>query len=922
MLDGRIKIRDAVGTARAVTNQATKGIPIFEAWTALKEAADNPDFASVPEQVQNSKAALETALSWHRRQIADVRFRLKALAAQSFAVPTKASASAECPLCFSLLTTPDQISLASELGELQRDATEAEKKIEDVCRALEDGLLEKLPANLSKHRSLLAANDPKESYSQAVLQRFCDDSPFCDVLVGLAARLRNRVNDQQTALPSFLFEMFTEPSDEPPAAIRLRKTIHEVLRLIALAKWWQTNRASFRDSLMNVLGTKRPDGSYPPDSIGAELDSLDRCLAKAQPLDELATLLLGAAKEAEKWEPISKEQAIREAIAKDLEPLKELKNLVGAETAQSVSSLSLRMKGVLERIHLIERLSYTETSMGKKCVYVSGSLEPGMQIDASLIANTSWLRAMLWAFIFSLRETTVEAIGFNPFPLLLLDDPQTTFDPRNKRKWAQELARIGNLPPNAPHAAQIFLTTHERQFFQCITEHERLVTEQALMGGVTKCSGTVTIINGAGLDRAYQKALAANDDSLARDYISDVRVYCEDLLKFMLRAEGPKIPNLSLEKLSGELKRLSDNHVPPFDRHAFIELRNALASSSNKAMKLINESHHKDEESIGVAEASDVKQYWETKTLPLLHQTFAICDTFESFRGEPRTFAWAKNILTFPTGHKTNVKDLSLYQTGIAAAAKTDGQAGDGVVTVQEWESATQIVLHNHDVYQLTAGTLDPVAEIGDVLIVSNYAKINPRNLVVATVGNTLLARRYNLVEDQPDIAILTGQSVDPYAISEPVIVLPKDTKMKKVVGTLFAANRLPKPISIDGHEVAALSDPAGLERICNGAKLLEVQGRSAEPIALSGQFLMTRDPVSTVSQIRALQSRPVVAVDENGTRYFKRLRCAGSLAVLESLNPDGTTGSEILSFEESAKFPKITHVLEVIGVLFELPTQ
>jgi hypothetical protein len=632
-----------------------------------------------------------------RRQIADVRFRLKALAAQSYVVPTEASASAECPLCFSLLTSPDQISLASELGELQRDAAEAEKKIEDVCRALEDGMLEKLPANLSKHRSLLTAKDPKESYSQAVLQRFCDDSPFCDVLIGLAARLRKRVNDQQTALPSFLFEMFTELVDEPPAAIRLRKTIYEVLRLIALTKWWQTNRASFRDCLMSVLGAKQPDGSYPPDSIGAELDSLDQCLAKAQPLDELATLLLGAAREAEKWEPISKEQAIREAIAKALEPLKELKNLVGAETAQSISSLSLRMKGVLERIHLIERLAYTETSMGKKSVQVSGSLEPGMQIDASLVANTSWLRAMLWAFIFSLRETTVEAIGFNPFPLLLLDDPQTTFDPRNKRKWAQEIARIGNLPPDVPHAAQIFLTTHERQFFQCITEHERLVTEQALMGGVTKSSRTVTIINGAGLDRAYQKALTANDDSFARDYISDVRVYCEDLLKFMLRAEGPKIPNLSLEKLCGELKRLNDDHVAPFDRRALVELRNALASSSNKAMKLINESHHKDDESIGVAEASDVKQYWESKALPLLHQTFAICDTFESFRGEPRTFAWAKNVLTFPTGHKNNVKDLSLYQTGIAAAAKTDCQAGDGVVTVQEWESATQIVLHNHD---------------------------------------------------------------------------------------------------------------------------------------------------------------------------------------------------------------------------------
>ncbi len=921
-LDGRTKIRAAVGTARAVTSQTTKGIPIFEAWAALKEAADNPEFGSVPEQVDATNSALMAAINWHGRQVADVRFRLKALAAQSFVVPTETSASAECPLCFSSLTSPDQLSLASELGELQRDAAEAEKKIEDVCRALEEGLLNKLPANLRKHKLLLAVRDPKESYSRAVLERFCDDSPFCDVLVGLSARLRKRVHDQEATLPSFTFNVFDSPSDEPPAAIDLRKTIHEVRRLIALTEWWQMNRASFRDALINVLGTKQPDGSYPPDSIGAELDSLDQCLAKAQPIDELATLLLGAANEAEKWEPVAKEQAVRQAIVSALEPLKELKNLVGAETAQSISSLSLRMKEVLERIHLIERLAYTETSMGKKSVHVFGSIEPGMHIDASLIANTSWLRAMLWAFIFSLRETTVEAKGFNPFPLLLLDDPQMTFDPRNKRKWAQEIARIGNLSPSKPHGAQIFLTTHERQFFQCITAHERLVTEQALMGGVTKSSRTVTIINGAGLERAYQKALTANEDSLAREYIADVRVYCEDLLKFMLRTEGPHIPSLSLEKMCKELKRLSDDHVPPFDRKTFAELRNALSSSSNKAMKLINEAHHKDDESIGVAEANDVKQYWASKVLPLLHDAFSISDTFESFRGEPRTFTWAKSVLVFPTGHKEAVKGLTLHHTGIAAAAKTDGQAGDGIVTVQEWESSTKIVLHNHDVYQLIAGTLDPIAGIGDVLIVSNYANINPRNLVVAKVGTTLLARRYNLVEAQPDIAILTGQSVDPYAISEPVIVLPKDTEMKKVVGTLFASNRFPKPTSSGGHEVAALSDPTGIGRICHGAKLLQVQGRSAEPIALPGQYLITGDPVTTVGQIRALQSRPVVAVDEHGTRYFKRLRCAESLVVLESLNPDGTTGSEILSFEESAKFPKITHVLEVIGVLFDLPAQ
>jgi SOS-response transcriptional repressor LexA len=105
-----------------------------------------------------------------------------------------------------------------------------------------------------------------------------------------------------------------------------------------------------------------------------------------------------------------------------------------------------------------------------------------------------------------------------------------------------------------------------------------------------------------------------------------------------------------------------------------------------------------------------------------------------------------------------------------------------------------------------------------------------------------------------------------------------------------------------------------------DGARLFEVRGRSAEPISLEGQFLITREAVTTIEQIKPFDGRPIVAVDEDGTRYFKRLRCRGDLAVLESLNPDGTTAAELLSFNGAEGLPKLTHALEVIGVLFELP--
>jgi hypothetical protein len=90
--------------------------------------------------------------------------------------------------------------------------------------------------------------------------------------------------------------------------------------------------------------------------------------------------------------------------------------------------------------------------------------------------------------------------------------------------------------------------------------------------------------------------------------------------------------------------------------------------------------------------------------------------------------------------------------------------------------------------------------------------------------------------------------------------------------------------------------------------------------IELVGQFLITRNIMTTAPEMKSLDGRPIVAVDEDGTRYFKRLQCSGQIAILESLNPDGTTASELLAFDDSLSLPKITHAIEVIGVLFELP--
>jgi AAA domain len=917
---GRTAVRNAVSTARVLVNQGGKGVPLFDAWRALKVAKDELSFATLPAAIAEASGKLDKALAWHARQNADRKFRLKALAAQFFVPPHDHSAFAQCPLCTALLSTPDQQALASELAELQKDAVEAERKLEEVCLSLQATLLEKLPAGLKQYRETLRAMGPKSSYGLAVRERFCEGPSVSEVLLGLVGRLKAAIEEQEASLPAFAFAAFEPPRDEPEAAIALRRHLHELRRLVALVDWWSENRDAFGDAWMNLVGRKQPDGTFPVNSVEGQLQILEKALCKADPLDALSKFLLAAAAAAERWATIREEQDLREAIAAALESLKDLRLLVDAETARSIANLSGRMKAILARIHLKERLVYEQTSLGRKAVYVGGSFEPGMQIDAALVANTSWLRAILWSFILGLREETIESVGANPFPLMVVDDPQTSFDPRNKRKWAEELCRLANMDCMAPESAQLFLTTCEREFYQCMVDIERLEGEQGLIGGVNKTSRVATVVNGSCLQRTWREADENNDDARARDYISDVRIYCEDLLKFMLRGEGPSIPNFSLDQLTQELRRLHRTHVAPFNRKPFADLLNTLRGGGGKPMKLINEAHHKEDESIGLAEARDVKAFWETRLMRQIHGAFAVYDRFETFYGEPRTFPWAKTVIPFPAGFRDEVRSFTLQRTGIAAAAKTGGRAGDGVVTLEEWETATPLTLSDHEIYQLAAGTLDPVTAIGDLVIVCNHAEIHPRNLVLAAYENALLARRYNEMEAHPEVAVLTGQSVDPYALCEPVIIAPEGAKLRKIVGTLFAAHRLPVPPSDPNAEIVPLLDANIARQLLDGARLFEVQGRSAEPVALEGQFLITRGVTRTIDKVKALDGQPVLAIDEDGSRYFKRLRCRGDLAVLESLNPDGTTAAELLSFDGKTGHPKLMHVLEVIGVLFELP--
>ena len=67
-----------------------------------------------------------------------------------------------------------------------------------------------------------------------------------------------------------------------------------------------------------------------------------------------------------------------------------------------------------------------------------------------------------------MRKETLDALGANPFPLMVMDDPQTTFDPRNKRKWAEVLAKAANAAATDKHGNACSVTLDGRLVCSCL----------------------------------------------------------------------------------------------------------------------------------------------------------------------------------------------------------------------------------------------------------------------------------------------------------------------------------------------------------------------------------------------------------------------------------------------------------------------
>jgi hypothetical protein len=277
--------------------------------------------------------------------------------------------------------------------------------------------------------------------------------------------------------------------------------------------------------------------------------------------------------------------------------------------------------------------------------------------------------------------------------------------------------------------------------------------------------------------------------------------------------------------------------------------------------------------------------------------------------------------VSLPEGYQSGVKNFSLSILG-RAAALSDGRIADGRFDVDNFPSTDhkKITLAQHLAFKLNVATLEPVARAGDVLLVKSEGEPTPRSLVIAICDDRILARRFELADQNSDIAVLTAHAINPREIAAPVIAQKASLTLHKIVGVLFDHDGW-NTITDKKLEVCACDGQTTLNRVSAEALgLVEVVGHSAVPIALDKQYLIIKKEIAGTASLTHLIGKPIVVSDTDGQQYFKRLQMPDSdTVVLESLDIGGDYPPVVFKQTDS-KANRIDRVWPVAGVLFELP--
>ena len=548
--------------------------------------------------------------------------------------------------------------------------------------------------------------------------------------------------------------------------------------------------------------------------------------------------------------------------------------------------------------------------------------QPNYEVDATLVANASWIRALLWAFLFALRERRAQQSNGLTLPLMLMDDPQLTFDVEHHCAWIKFALDPLVSDGLSPYMQGIF-TTYDKTFAHNI---DLLIAKFPMMHiyGPPEEGRSIFVDGSELIDRLWREAEATKTNEATSTAIGELRKHLESMMHAIFPPAMGANEN-TLGKMMNQFEKTNKLRGFPYGTPVFDRLIDAWKEPTKDTQrKALSEPHHNEQSPYNYEFGRGLFAWYRKGLYPPFHKAFLrVWQVREAGWNFPHS--GMAEISPVRTGVSMGIPftlPANLNKVVARVAAESDGRE----VVIIEGQPSLKFVEETSEIKDLgelqamilTAATLEPAALVGDVLLISSSRPPTPNSLVVCQAEGATRARRFSSLSGSAIHAVLTANAVNPREIQQPILVEYKNEYFGKVVGIIYRHNWKIPQVSQD--EVVPMEVLEPLNTLLSRSEgLARIIGESAEPIALGGQYLILAPQVQSRRDLEAHDGQPLVT-DRDGRILFKRLRLGDEHGpiVLESLDAAGRYPPVVIPREEAAQLGQRLTFRPVIGVLFD----
>jgi hypothetical protein len=834
-----------------------------------------------------------------------------------------------CPLCGTNLESVPPDALVNEdvrealrlCADADADAAKGAKEWEeDAAREF----LEKLPESLRSFANTAPSESLLDIYHAAYVGELLADKVFGTRLAPIKknAAVVWGIAVAENALPAAPMMTAASWPEVFKGGVLARRAAN-VLAALRLSRHRTASTDALKEISTRYFGraAKPEDGKASIAELGAikpnelplrdQLSSLRMCLQNTAPLASLLRQLDSIETTRKQYAALHERLSDLQDAATAIESFAGFENLVFQQVSGLIQILDKGTRDWLRMIyspHYVGGPSYSGfDSTQEKGIGLRAGIGD-MQVPAHKIMNSSLLRACVWAFAFSLWERVRSRIG--GIDCVLLDDPQTHFDPINSENLA---AAIPQMPSRGMRP---FVTSNDHRFLAAVRDKlPRQSTGSpswhALLVNPISSSRLTASVSPA-VEEIYERQKECRDDennsAKTQEFVSAVRLYIENRLWNLLATDPIVIHKPTLADLTQALRTARNNGERPFDERPFESLLTHSAFHEKAPFyQIINKAHHRLHE-VTPAEAQQVSAVFDE-----VDRLVRSCSaSYARFMGRLTSEEKDLFLPDLPPQPRPFVFSGSpLPMLGDVAARS----AADLFAAGRSGETVTLEDLGSIALYGVKSSGLGAVALQGQMVIVSLERDARDGDAVVALHENRVYLRRLNCDERDPLRVVLVCDRTGTERVAPTALLAKAKTRLMPIVGVLYAEEGFWR----ESGEACLVENCKLLDRKLVAAR---VSDDSAFPVIRNGDVVLLEAMSMDLAEMVRLEDRIVVAeVGSAGERfgYLKRLgaRTLPGVRILENVGLKGRALAVAVDPKQaSADVPVLQRLWRVHGTV------